>query len=356
MGERSRNGACAQRPFGKTLSGMKVLELIAPSQLVLGERALPEAGAGEVRIRVAACGICGSDLHGMDGSSGRRIPPIVMGHEASGTVESIGLGVTAWAVGDRVTFDSTVWCGACGFCREGRVNLCSQREVVGVSCGEFRRDGAFAESVVVPERIVHRLPEGLSFEEAAFAEPVGVALHAVNRAGDVSGKRALVVGAGLIGLLVIQALKRAGAAQVTAVDLSPSRLTLAQKLGADLILSPEDAASRGLRCDLAMEVVGIAATVQLAVDSVVKGGRIVLVGNLSPEVPFPVQAVVTRELEVLGSCAIAGEYPDALAAIAEGSIQVRPLITEVFSLERGEAAFRAAAAEGALKVLIAPER
>lgn len=259
-------------------------------------------------------------------------------------------------MGDRVTFDSTVWCGACRFCREGRVNLCDEREVVGVSCGEFRRDGAFAESVVVPQRIVHRLPEGVSFEEAAFAEPVGVALRAVGRAGNVSGKSAVVVGAGLIGLLVIQALKRAGAAQVIAVDLAPTRLALARELGADLALSPDDEAAQSLACDLAMEVVGIAPTVKLAVQSVVKGGRVVLVGNLAPEVPFPLQAVVTRELDILGTCAIAGEYLDALAAIAEGPIRVRPLITEVFSLEEGVAAFQTVASEGVLKVLVSPEK
>lgn len=329
---------------------MKALQLIAPSELALVQLPLPSPGNGEVRLRVKACGICGSDLHGMDGSSGRRIPPIVMGHEASGTVDAVGEGVSAWQAGDRVTFDSTVWCGECNYCREGRVNLCDSRQVVGVSCAEFKRDGAFAEYVTVPQRILHRLPDGLSFAEAAFAEPVGVALHAVRRAGDVSGTTVLVVGAGLIGLLVIQALKRAGAAKVIAVDLDEGRLKLARELGADECHLSANAPA--LLVDVAMEVVGAAPTVDLAVRSVRKGGKVVLVGNLSPNVPLPLQIVVTRELDVLGSCAIAGEYPDALEAIASGSVRVKPLITAAVPLEQGKDAFVKAKAPGALKVLV----
>ncbi len=337
---------------------MKALELVAASRLEVVEREAPEPGPGELRIAVRACGICGSDLHGMDGSSGRRLPPVIMGHEASGVVEARGEGVGDWKAGERVTFDSTVWCGECGFCREGRVNLCDRRQVVGVSCGEFRRDGAFAEYVVVPERIVHRLPEGLSFSEAAFAEPVGVALHAVRRAGELAGKSVLVVGAGLIGLLVVQAAKRAGAEQVVAVDLDADRRALAMQLGAEEAFAPEafEAGDFEVAFEVAFEVVGVAATVGLAVNSVRKGGRVVLVGNLSPEVPLPLQAVVTRELDVLGSCAIAGEYPEALAAIADGSIRVRPLISGTHPIEAGVEAFAAAGRKGALKVLIAPGR
>lgn len=329
---------------------MRALQLVAPSTLAVVDLPQPAPGPGEVRLRVRACGICGSDLHGMDGGSGRRIPPLVMGHEASGVVDAVGEGVSAWRAGDRVTFDSTVWCGECGYCREGQVNLCDSRQVVGVACAEFRRDGAFAEYVTLPQRILHRLPEGLSFEEAAFAEPVGVALHAVRRAGDVAGASVLVVGAGLIGLLVVQALKRAGAARVIAVDLDAGRLKLAAELGA------EEAIVAGSvpvpEVDVAMEVVGAAATVDLALRSVRKGGRVVLVGNLVPSVPLPLQIVVTRELDVLGSCAIAGEYPEALAAIASGAIRVQPLVSASVGLEQGVRAFEVAKASGSLKVLI----
>jgi L-iditol 2-dehydrogenase len=333
---------------------MRALQLVAPSTLAMVDLPQPSPGPGEVRLRVKACGICGSDLHGMDGSSGRRIPPLVMGHEASGVIDAAGEGVTAWKSGDRVTFDSTVWCGECGYCREGRVNLCDSRQVVGVACAEFRRDGAFAEYVTIPQRILHRLPDSLSFEEAAFAEPVGVALHAVRRAGDVGGSTVLVVGAGLIGLLIVQALKRAGAARVIAVDLDEGRLKLARELGADEAFRGGETPPL-LEVDLAMEVVGAAPTVDLALRSVRKGGRVVLVGNLSPSVPLPLQVVVTRELDVLGSCAIAGEYPEALEAIASGSIRVMPLISASVVLEQGASAFEKAKAPGALKVLVTPD-
>jgi len=139
---------------------MKALELIGPSTFEVVEKAIPSPTANEVVIRVKACGICGSDIHGMDGSSGRRIPPVVMGHEASGVIESVGADVSRLSVGDRVTFDSTVFCNQCHYCKQGRFNLCDDRQVMGVSCGEFHRDGAFADMVVCPEHICHQLPEG----------------------------------------------------------------------------------------------------------------------------------------------------------------------------------------------------
>src|ERR1700722_12796280 len=154
---------------------MKALLLARYNQLVVEDLPPPVPGPGELLIRVAACGICGSDVHGYDGSSGRRIPPIVMGHEAAGTVEAAGADTSGFRAGDRVTFDSTVYCGVCEFCRTGDVNLCNNRQVLGVSCGEYRRSGAFAEFVTVPAHIVYHLPPGLSFEEAAMLEAVSVA-------------------------------------------------------------------------------------------------------------------------------------------------------------------------------------
>src|SRR6266571_3242622 len=138
---------------------MKALLLSKNKHLEMTDLPVPRAEPGEVLVRVAACGICGSDVHGYDGSSGRRIPPIVMGHEAAGRIAALGAEVNGFAVGDRVTFDSTIYCGACGPCRRGEVNLCDSRQVLGVSCSDYRRAGAFAEYVAVPSRIVYRLPE-----------------------------------------------------------------------------------------------------------------------------------------------------------------------------------------------------
>src|SRR5580698_6894848 len=188
---------------------MKALVLKDRRRFAVEEVAVPELAADEVLVRVRACGICGSDVHGMDGSSGRRIPPIIMGHEAAGEISRVGSRVAGWKSGDPVTFDSTVYCGECWYCRRGEVNLCENRRVLGVSCGEYRRQGAFAEFVAVPQRILYRLPATLGFEQAAMVEAVSVAVHAVKRTPLRRGAAVAVVRTGMIGILVIQALRAA---------------------------------------------------------------------------------------------------------------------------------------------------
>jgi len=311
-------------------------------QLEMAELPETKPEAGEVLIRVAACGICGSDVHGYDGSSGRRIPPIVMGHEAAGTVAALGDGVTDFAAGDRVTFDSTVYCGTCAPCRRGEINLCDNRQVLGVSCAEYRRAGAFAEYVAVPSRIVYRLPDGLSFAEAAMLETAAVAVHAVSLAQSFPESTALVVGVGMIGLLAAQALRAAGCSRVFVADVDGSRLKLAQDLGATAVLSAEtDIAAQvlqltgGAGTDVVVEAVGRTETVTASVESVRRGGTVVLVGNISPEVSIPLQKVVTRQIRLQGSCASAGEYPRAMELLASGVIQVKPLITAIAPLADG---------------------
>ena len=321
---------------------MKALLLTRYMQLEMAELPETKPEAGEVLIRVAACGICGSDVHGYDGSSGRRVPPIVMGHEAAGTVAALGDGVTDFAAGDRVTFDSTVYCGTCAPCRRGEINLCDNRQVLGVSCAEYRRAGAFAEYVAVPSRIVYRLPDGLSFAEAAMLEAAAVAVHAVSLAQSFPESTALVVGVGMIGLLAAQALRAAGCSRVFVADVDGSRLKLAQDLGATAVLSAEtDIAKQvlqltgGAGTDVVVEAVGRTETVTSSVESVRRGGTVVLVGNISPEVSIPLQKVVTRQIRLQGSCASAGEYPRAMELLASGAIQVKPLITAIAPLADG---------------------
>src|SRR5215467_7543837 len=149
---------------------MKALLLKDYLKLEVTDAPEPEIGPEDVLVRVAACGICGSDIHGYDGHTGRRIPPLIMGHEASGIVVETGRDVTQFKPGDRVTFDSTVYCGKCFFCRKGGINLCDNRSVLGVSCGDYRRHGAFAEYISVPQRIVYRLPDSVKFEHASMIE------------------------------------------------------------------------------------------------------------------------------------------------------------------------------------------
>jgi len=321
---------------------MKALLLSQYRHLELTDMAAPEPGADEVLIRVAACGICGSDVHGYDGSSGRRIPPIVMGHEAAGTVAGVGNAVNGLTNGARVTFDSTVYCGECAPCLRGEVNLCDRRQVLGVSCGDYRRAGAFAEYVVVPARIVHRLPENLSFAEAAMLEAVAVALHAVSLVPVVPGATALVVGAGTIGLLLQQALRVAGCSRVYVADVDSTRLQLSRDLGSTVALSAASdltaqilQLTNGAGVDIAVEAVGKTESVNAAIECVRKGGSVILVGNISPEITLPLQKVVTRQIRLQGSCASAGEYPMAIELLSSGAIRVNPLITAIAPLEEG---------------------
>ena len=211
---------------------MLALQLTEYRKLQLVDLPVPSPAADEVLIQVAACGICGSDVHGFDGSTGRRIPPLVMGHEAAGVIAAVGSAVQTFAIGERVTFDSTISCGSCRFCKQGAVNLCDRREVLGVSCGDYRRNGAFAEYVAVPARIIYRLPDSLSFADAAMIEAVSVALHAVGLTAPEKGSSALVVGAGMIGLLILQSLRVAGCGDIFVTDIDAARLQLAKKLGA----------------------------------------------------------------------------------------------------------------------------
>lgn len=322
---------------------MKALLLSEYKHLEVTDVPTPSVEPDEVLVRVAACGICGSDVHGYDGSSGRRIPPVVMGHEAAGVVEAVGAAVHGFAVGDRVTFDSTVYCGVCEFCLKGEVNLCNNRQVVGVSCGEYRRAGAFAEFVAVPSRILYRLPEGLSFAEAAMLEAVSVALHGVRVAELKGGETALVIGAGMIGLLLLQAAKVAGCSRVLIADIDATRLALAKELGADEILNASGEAlvreiqwlTDGRGVDVVFEAVGRDETVSASIDSVRKGGTVTLVGNIAPTVTLPLQKVVTRQIRLQGSCASAGEYPEAMELMSAGKIKVGPLITAVAPLSEG---------------------
>lgn len=322
---------------------MKALLLTEYNKMEVTTVDEPEVGPGDVLIQVEACGICGSDIHGYDGSTGRRIPPLVMGHEAAGIVVDTGSDVTDLSKGDRVTFDSMVSCGSCEFCRSGDGNLCDNRMVLGVSCDDYRRHGAFAERISVPRRIVYRLPDTLSFEHAALVEAVSVAVHATNVTPVVLGDTAVVVGAGMIGLLTLQAVKAAGASQVIAVDLNDKRLAAAKELGADVVLRgdqvdvPEMVRSLtgGRGADVSLEVVGMTPTIKTAIESVRKGGSVTLVGNVSPTIELPLQSVVTREITLRGTCGCNGEYPQCIELMNNGTIRVDPLITAEIPLSDG---------------------
>ena len=338
--------------------------LKAYGQLEVQDVPPPGIGPRDVLVRVMACGICGSDVHGMDGSTGRRIPPIVMGHEAAGLVERVGDQVTSFSAGDRVTFDSTIYNPESFFSRRGQVNLCDDRRVLGVSCEDYRQNGAFAELVAVPSHILYSLPPGMTFEQAAMVEPVSIAVHARNLTPMEGGDTALVFGTGLIGLMMVQVLGHTAAVRILAVDVDDGRLALAAELGADHVLNSAAtdvaaavrALTGGRGADVAFEAVGLEATVRAAVLAVRKGGSVTLIGNLAKEVSLPLQAVVTRQIRLQGSCASSGEYPECLELIASGKVKVDRFISATAPLEEGPRWFdRLHRREpGLLKVLLKP--
>lgn len=331
----------------------------------------PAVGDNDVLIRVKACGICGSDVQGFTGKTGRRIPPLIMGHEAAGIVEDVGKNVGDFKKGDRVCFDSTVYCNKCEPCRKGFYNRCEKRQVLGVSTPEFRRHGAFAEYVAVPWWIVSKIPENMSFIQSALLEPASIGTHAANRApisvrqpDGSANDTILVIGAGTIGLFILQAARIRGAAGVIVVDINEFRLAVAKKLGADKVINPlksdlremifKETENKG--ADVTFEAVGYAQTFRDGVSVTKTGGHLVAVGNLEKTAEFNLQELVARELTFTGSYASSGEFRDCIELVASGKIKVEPLIGDVLPLEDGPDAFDRLlkAEENLLKIVLEP--
>ena len=321
---------------------MKALVMEEYGKIICKEVPVPEPGDDEVLVRVRACAICGSDVHGLDGSTGRRVPPIIMGHEAAGIVEKVGANVQDLKENDRITFDSTVYCGSCDFCTSGYVNLCGNRRVFGVSCDEYRFNGAFAEYVCVPARVTFKLPDDVTFEQAAMVEPLSVAVHAVSLAQESKGG-CVVIGCGTIGLLCAQILRSKGFSPVIVADVLDEKLALAQSLGfehrvntaTESLQEAVTALTGGEGVVLSMDAVGIDSTLTQSIQVLKKGGECILVGNLCPSVTLPLQQVVSRQLVLRGSCASSGEFPECLELIAQKKVDVDSLISKVAPLCEG---------------------
>jgi threonine dehydrogenase-like Zn-dependent dehydrogenase len=326
---------------------MKALVLDKYNELNYRDFPKPEIEPNEVLVRVKACGICGSDVHGMDGSTGRRQTPLIMGHEASGEIAEIGPEVRGWQIGGRVTFDSTIYNLDDWYTRKGRYNLSDNRKVLGVSPMEYKKHGAFAEYVSIPAHILYKLPDNVSFEQAAMVEPVAVAAHAVNVSKIQPGESVVVVGVGMVGVFVVKMLQIAGANLIIAIDLDERKLEIVKEFGATHTFKSTDEnipgkileLTKNRGTDFGFEVVGISETVNLCINSLRKGGTAVLVGNLKSEVRIPLQKVVTTELSLLGSCAINGEYELVLDLMASGKISVDKMISAVAPLSEGASWF-----------------
>lgn len=328
---------------------MKVAVLKGPRRIVVEERPVPEVKPGQALVCIKATGICGSDLHGFQGLiPKRRVPGLVMGHEAAGKVAGVGPEVTKVKVGDRVAIDPQLPCCRCEQCLKGWYHICDHLKFIGSSM-RGKLDGSFCEYMTVPERNLHLLPPKVSFEEAAMIEPLSNAIHAVDRARPNIGDEVAVVGAGTMGLLLLQVAKVAGASRVFVTDVSASRLELAKTLGADICINVKKhdpvgiilQETHGRGVDIAIEAVGFKTTYQQCVGMVKKRGTVVALGIFDELVEFPMIKVIFSELDIVGSTGFMWECDRGLALLASGRIAVKPLITHQFPLEQVQSAFEA---------------
>ncbi len=345
---------------------MKALVLEEYNKFVFKDIPVPKISkSDDVLIKVKAASVCGSDVHGMSGATGRRLPPITMGHEASGQIVEIGGGVKKFSIGDRVVFNSTLFCGHCDYCQHGMVNLCDERKVFGVSCEEYKIDGAYAEYIVVPERIIYSIPDNVSYEQAALIEPFSVGFHAVRVAQLGLADVVLVYGAGTIGSFIIQSLRIKGAGKIIAVDIDEDKLVLAKEMGADYVINSKEKdviseikkiAPNGL--DIVFDVVGKASVARQGLDLLKKGGTIVMVGLMDKEISFPVQRITSWQLRIQGTYISSDEYPACIELISTGRVNLNPFIKHFVPLSEAPAWFdRLQKAEKGLhKVIFNPEK
>jgi L-iditol 2-dehydrogenase len=318
---------------------MKALVYEGPWQMPIRDIEPPQAGLGEVVVAVQAVGVCGSDVHGYTGSTGRRIPPMVMGHEFSGTVSAVGEGVTRHKAGDRVVVQPLITCGICENCRAGMPHICINRRGLGMG----NVNGAYAEAVGVPESLLYDLPPEVSFQHGAMVEPLSVAMHAVNLTPITLMDTVVILGAGTIGLLTLLSCRLKGTNKIIVSDLSPHRLEMAARLGADVVVNParvdlaaivrEHSSPSG--APIVIEAVGITATARQSLELVRPGGHVTWIGNSQPMVEIGMQQVVTRELTVQGAYGFTNEFGRAIEAIRTGRIDVSPLIEGTVPLEEG---------------------
>jgi (R,R)-butanediol dehydrogenase/meso-butanediol dehydrogenase/diacetyl reductase len=314
----------------------------------------PQAGRGEVLIKVDYCGICGSDLH--------AAPPdfragVTMGHEFAGEIVDVGAGVTGWTVGDRACVNPNGdWCGTCAYCRAGEVNMCPRiwDTVVGLA-----RNGGMAPFAAVAGKTLHRLPAGVSSLQGAWVEPLAVAIRTVRNSGIGLGDRAVVFGAGPIGLLVIQVLRSAGVGEITAVEPSALRAALAARCGAHAIVNPrsEDVLERFAdpvtAPRFAFECTGVAAVTETALRVLGPRGRLTVTGFARENPFYRAQDLLFKELEIRGSFIYVDEFEIAIDLLDRGAIDVEPLVTDVRPFASGPDAFEAMRrSDSAVKIML----
>ena len=337
---------------------MKQAVMVEPGKIEIREVDKPAAGPEEVLVRIRNIGVCGSDIHVYHGKHPYTSYPVVQGHEVSGEIVELGSAVRDLSVGQMVTFMPQVVCGTCYSCRNGMYHICDNLKVMG-----FQTDGAAQEYFAVPARLVIRVPKGISFEEAAMIEPVSVAVHALGRAGEVAGRRVLVLGAGTIGNLVAQSARALGARAVMITDVSDYRLEIAKTCGIEhtVNVAKADLAEelpKGFgpeRADLILECVGAQATIEQAVALARKGSTIVVVGVFGDKPQVDLGLVQDRELSLIGTLMYQDkDYRTAVSLLEAGKIALKPLITDRYPFESYLEAYRhiESARDRVMKVMV----
>ncbi|MCL4746001.1 MAG: L-idonate 5-dehydrogenase [Burkholderiaceae bacterium] len=327
-------------------------KVYAAKDLRVSEASTPVPGPGEVLVRLGAAGICGSDIHyyvhGRVGSFAIR-EPLTPGHEASGIVAAVGAGVTRVAPGERIAIDPSSPCGHCARCRDGRENLCSEMRFLGSASVFPHVQGMFREYFLTPEQRCIAVRSEISLQEIAMSEPLAVALHSVRRAGNLLDRDVLVTGGGTIGCMMVLAARRAGARRITVADVLDYPLEIARMVGADATIRidrHEPDASLAAQCgepDVAFEVSGAVSALNTCLQTVRRGATIVQVGTLPPEgAQLPLNLVMQRELDLLGSLRFGNVFGDAVAAIASRQVDVRPVISASHPLAEAAAAIELA--------------
>lgn len=314
---------------------MKALVIEAPGRAVVKDVPYPEPGPGELTIKVENCGICGTDVHIYKGEYLSPYP-LIPGHEFSGVIHGIGVGVTGWEIGDRVSADPNINCGACQYCHTQRANHCENWNAIGVTL-----NGAMAEYVRIPAREAVKIPEGMDFETAAFIEPMACVVHGMNRLQMKVADRVLLFGAGAMGQQLIQAVVRAGASEVVAVDISENKLNMARRFGATRVIESkylDQELGTGKHrhvFDVVIDVTGIPKVIEKAIDYMGPAGKFLQFGVTGAEDMIQISPfkLFNRDWTLLGSMAVNYSFLPALHWLQEGRIDVKPIISKVISLE-----------------------
>jgi L-iditol 2-dehydrogenase len=338
---------------------MRVALFEKAHHLRVTEKSLRALSDGEYLVKVDACGVCGTDVHILEGTS-RSSPPVVLGHEYAGMVEDAGQGCGQKLLGKRVAIDPNISCGHCYYCRRGLAHLCANLRALGVDV-----DGGMAEYCIVPEKQMYTLPDGFPVIASAFIEPVSCVIHGIDRAGIKVGDTVLILGAGTIGLIMMQLAHTAGATRVIIVEPLEHKRAIAKKLGAEFILNPAEVDTKsvtydltGVGADVVIECTGKPETAQLALDLARRGGTVEFFGVCAVGSTISVEpnAVYAKELSIVGSYVNPHTFDRAIAVLNSGNVRIDEFQINTFSLDVVHEALRYQREGLTIKSIITPNK